>query len=78
MPLEDKNSIQNGIDKCGTVGLNKPINHSFKGLSATNLLLPHFTPLNRIFGLKLSNETSFPKRKFPFLNVVDLQTQEVE
>ncbi len=49
---------------------NIPINHPFKGLDPTNLLLPHLTPSNHIFGPKLSEEIGFPKRKSPFLNVV--------
>jgi hypothetical protein len=78
MPLEDKNVIHNGTNKCGIVGLNIFVNHSFKGLGPTNLLLPHVIPPNHIFGLELSKETSSPKRKFSFLNVVNLHTREVE
>ncbi len=46
------------------------INHPFKGFGPINLMFPQPTSMNPIFGLEFFEETSFPKRKSSFLNVV--------
>ncbi len=47
-----------------------PVNHMFKGFDPTDLMLPQLTSLNPIFKPKFLKKTSFPKKKFPFLNAI--------
>ncbi len=47
-----------------------PINHPFKGFDPTDLLFPQLFFWHPIFGHELPKEIGFPKRNFPFLNVV--------
>ncbi len=54
----------------GWLDQKSPINHPFKGLDPTNLLFRQLTSLNPIFGTRLLEKISFPKRKSLFFNVV--------